>query len=202
MDLRQLNEHDPTLRLIGLAGSIPGIIAKIRVHAPPCLGGSTSTSRRFRAIIHFTQSGGALSPQTSYPQRHTAGAPAYRWMKTNAVHETFRMLPANSVAYRCNPPVFGRKSKNPPMAAHLRWAESMNDPQWGWRVAMTHHASEEPLPPSTWTKCLQQNACPIAPHWVAFGASTIHNTPRAGVSARCQSYSVSDGVGRRPCTVI
>jgi hypothetical protein len=24
------------------------------------------------------------------------------------------------------------------MAAHLRWAEAMNDPQWGWRVAMTH----------------------------------------------------------------
>jgi hypothetical protein len=69
-------------------------------------------------------------------------------MKTNAVHETFRLLPADSVAYRCNRPVFGRKTKNPPMAAHLRWAEAMNDPQWGWRVAMTHHASEEPLPPS------------------------------------------------------
>jgi hypothetical protein len=69
-------------------------------------------------------------------------------MKTNAVHETFRLLPADSVAYRCNRPVFGRKTKNPPMAAHLRWAESMSDPQWGWRVAMTHHASEEPLPPS------------------------------------------------------
>jgi hypothetical protein len=75
-------------------------------------------------------------------------------MKTNAVHETFRLLPADSVAYRCNPPVFGRKTKNPPMAAHLRWAESMSDPQWGWRVAMTHHASQEPLPPSVpkWSK--------------------------------------------------
>jgi len=58
------------------------------------------------------------------------------------------MLPADSVAYRCNPPLFGRKSKNPPMAAHLRWADAMNDPQLGWRVAMTHHASAEPLPPS------------------------------------------------------
>jgi hypothetical protein len=69
-------------------------------------------------------------------------------MNTSAVHETFRLLPADSVAYRCNPPLFVRKSKNPPMAAHLRWADSMNDRQWGWRVAMTHHASAEPLPPS------------------------------------------------------
>jgi hypothetical protein len=69
-------------------------------------------------------------------------------MNTNAVHETFRVLPADSVAYRCNPPLFGRKSKNPPMAAHLRWADAMNDRQWAWRVAMTHHASREPLPAS------------------------------------------------------
>jgi len=69
-------------------------------------------------------------------------------MNTNAVRETFRLLPADSVAYRCNPPLFGRKSKNSPMAAHLRWADAMNDPQLGWRVAMTHHASAEPLPPS------------------------------------------------------
>lgn len=69
-------------------------------------------------------------------------------MNTNAVRETFRLLPADSVAYRCNPPLFGRKSQNPPMAAHSRWAEAMNDPQWGWRVAMTHHASREPLPAS------------------------------------------------------
>jgi hypothetical protein len=34
------------------------------------------------------------------------------------------------------------------MAAHTRWAEAMNDRQWGWRVAMTHHASREPLPAS------------------------------------------------------
>jgi hypothetical protein len=34
------------------------------------------------------------------------------------------------------------------MAPHLRWANAMNDPQWGWRVAMTHHASAEPLPAS------------------------------------------------------
>ncbi|MCL4177775.1 MAG: hypothetical protein KJ072_08505, partial [Verrucomicrobia bacterium] len=69
-------------------------------------------------------------------------------MNTRAVCETFRMLPADSVAYRCNPPLFGRKPKNSPMAAHTRWAEAMNDRQWGWRVAMTHHASVEPLPPS------------------------------------------------------
>src|SRR5512138_1667835 len=69
-------------------------------------------------------------------------------MNTNAVRETFRLLPADSVAYRCNPPLFGRKSKNPPMPAHTRWAEAMNDRQWGWRVAMTHHASREPLPAS------------------------------------------------------
>ncbi len=34
------------------------------------------------------------------------------------------------------------------MPAHLRWGEAMNDRQWGWRVAKTHHASGEPLPPS------------------------------------------------------
>jgi hypothetical protein len=69
-------------------------------------------------------------------------------MNTRAVRDTFRLLPADSVAYRCNPPFHGRKSKNPPMPAHLRWADAMNDPQWGWRVAMTHHASREPLPAS------------------------------------------------------
>jgi hypothetical protein len=67
---------------------------------------------------------------------------------TRAVHETFSVLPADSVAYRCNPPLAGRKSKNPPMAAHTRWAEAMNNPEWGWRVATTHHASGEPLPSS------------------------------------------------------
>jgi hypothetical protein len=69
-------------------------------------------------------------------------------MNTSAVRETFRLLPADSVAYRNNPPFAGRKSKNPPMPAHTRWAEAMNDRQWGWRVAKTHHASAEPLPPS------------------------------------------------------
>jgi hypothetical protein len=69
-------------------------------------------------------------------------------MNTTAVHETFAVLPADSVAYHCNPEGSGRKSKNPPMPAHLRWADAMNDRQWGWRVAMTHHASGEPLPPS------------------------------------------------------
>lgn len=69
-------------------------------------------------------------------------------MNTSAVRETFRLLPADSVAYRCNPPLHGRKSKNPPMPAHTRWAEAMNDPQWAWRVAMTHHASRESLPAS------------------------------------------------------
>ena len=69
-------------------------------------------------------------------------------MNTRVVRKTFRLLPADSVAYRCNPPLHGRKTRNPPMAAHLRWADAMNDPQWGWRVAMTHHASREPLPAS------------------------------------------------------
>jgi len=69
-------------------------------------------------------------------------------MNTTAVHETFGVLPADSVAYNCSPPVNGRKSKNPPMPAHLRLGEAMNNPQWGWRVAVTHHASAEPLPPS------------------------------------------------------
>lgn len=69
-------------------------------------------------------------------------------MNTRAAYETFRLLPADSVAYRCNPPLHGRKTRNPPMPAHLRWGEAMNNREWGWRVAMTHHASFEPLPPS------------------------------------------------------
>jgi len=58
-------------------------------------------------------------------------------MNTKAVHDIFRMLSADSVAYRCNPPFAGRKSKNLPMAAHQRWGAAMNNRQWGWRVAMT-----------------------------------------------------------------
>ncbi len=69
-------------------------------------------------------------------------------MNANAIQEAYNLLPADSVAYRCNPEGSGRRAKNPPMPAHLRWGEAMNDPQWGWRVAMTHHASGEPLPPS------------------------------------------------------
>ena len=69
-------------------------------------------------------------------------------MNTNSVHETFNLLPADSVAYRRNPESSGRKIKNPPMPAHLRWGEAMYNREWGWRVAMTHHASGEPLPPS------------------------------------------------------
>src|SRR5262245_8989999 len=69
-------------------------------------------------------------------------------MKIINIKETFTQLPEDSVAYCCNTPVNGGKQKNPPMAPHLRWASAMNDRQWGWRVAMTHHASGEPLPPS------------------------------------------------------
>jgi len=67
-------------------------------------------------------------------------------MNSNTVHETFNLLPADSVAYRCNPSTSGKR--NPPMPAHLRWGEAMNDRQWGWRVAMTHHTSGERLPAS------------------------------------------------------
>ncbi|MBE0546044.1 MAG: hypothetical protein IH623_32355 [Verrucomicrobia bacterium] len=74
--------------------------------------------------------------------------PLIRLADTNAVHETFRLLPADSVAYRCNPPLYGRKSKNSPMEAHLRRAAAVNDPQWDWRIAFGHHHSQEPLPPS------------------------------------------------------
>jgi hypothetical protein len=77
--------------------------------------------------------------------RHDAG---HDVMNTNAVHEIFGVLPADSVAYRCSPKGSGRKTKNPLMAAHLRWGEAMNNREWGWCVAMTHHASGEPLPPS------------------------------------------------------
>ena len=67
-------------------------------------------------------------------------------MNTNAVRETFRLLPADSVAYRANPPILGRKPVNQTMAAHPRLAEMMNDPQWAWRIAQAYYLSQEPLP--------------------------------------------------------
>jgi len=67
-------------------------------------------------------------------------------MNTRAVQESVRQLPANSAAYRANPPIFGRKTINPPLAAHTRWAEATNDPQWFWRIAQSYHLSQEPLP--------------------------------------------------------
>jgi hypothetical protein len=69
-------------------------------------------------------------------------------MNTSAVYESVRLLPPDSVAYRPTPPVFGRKSKNKPLAAHTHWAEATNDRQWAWRVAQGYHMSQEPLPAS------------------------------------------------------
>lgn len=69
-------------------------------------------------------------------------------MNTSAVHESVRLLPADSVAYRAHPPIFGRKTKNEPLAAHTRWAEATNDPQWAWRIAQGYQLSREPLPSS------------------------------------------------------
>ena len=69
-------------------------------------------------------------------------------MNTNAVQETYNLLPADSVAYRCNPDSHGGRSKNPPLPAHLRWGEAINNREWGWRVVVTHHASGEPRPPT------------------------------------------------------
>lgn len=69
-------------------------------------------------------------------------------MNTTAVQESIRLLQANSVAFRPNPPIRGRKSTNQPLAAHTRWAEATNDPQWAWRIAQGYHFSQEPLPSS------------------------------------------------------
>lgn len=69
-------------------------------------------------------------------------------MNTTAVQETVRLLESNSVAYRPNPPIQGRKSTIQPLAAHTRWAEATNDPQWAWRIAQGYHLSQEPLPAS------------------------------------------------------
>ena len=60
-------------------------------------------------------------------------------MNTDAVHESVRLLPPDSVAY-------GPKTR--PLEAHQRWAAGVNDPQWAWRIAFGHHQSQEPLPPS------------------------------------------------------
>jgi hypothetical protein len=35
-----------------------------------------------------------------------------------------------------------------PLPIAHRWAEALNDPQWGWRIAFGYHQSQEPLPPS------------------------------------------------------
>ncbi|MBE0540253.1 MAG: hypothetical protein IH623_02605 [Verrucomicrobia bacterium] len=69
-------------------------------------------------------------------------------MNTKAVHESVRLLPENSAAYRPNPPIRGRKSAKQPLAAQTRWAEATNDPQWAWRIAQGYHWSQEPLPAS------------------------------------------------------
>jgi hypothetical protein len=69
-------------------------------------------------------------------------------MNTSSVHESVRLLPEDSAAYRPNPPVNGSRSKIRPLPIAHRWAEAVNDPQWGWRIAFGYHQSQEPLPPS------------------------------------------------------
>jgi hypothetical protein len=70
---------------------------------------------------------------------------AATFMNQSAVHESVRLLPEDSVAYR---PVNGNKSMVRPLPIARRWAEAVNDPQWGWRIAFGYHQSQEPLPPS------------------------------------------------------
>jgi hypothetical protein len=60
-------------------------------------------------------------------------------MTTQAVHESVRLLPPDSVAY-------GPKTQ--PLEAHQRWAAGVNDPHWAWRIAFGYYQSQEPLPPS------------------------------------------------------
>ena len=60
-------------------------------------------------------------------------------MNTSSVHESIRLLPPDSAAY-------GPKTR--PLEAHQRWAKATNDPHWAWRIAVSYHQSEQPLPPS------------------------------------------------------
>src|ERR1041384_8233374 len=60
-------------------------------------------------------------------------------MNTQAVHESVRLLPPDSVVY-------GPKAR--PLEAHQRWATGVNDPHWAWRIAFSYHRSKEALPPS------------------------------------------------------
>jgi hypothetical protein len=57
-------------------------------------------------------------------------------MNTHAVHESIRLLPADSVAY-------GPKTR--PLETHQRWAKATNDPQWAWRIACGYYESKELL---------------------------------------------------------
>jgi hypothetical protein len=62
-------------------------------------------------------------------------------MKTQAIHESVGLLPADSVAYRSP-----TSSSSP--RPHDRWGEALSDPQWGWRLAYSHHINNAPLPAS------------------------------------------------------
>lgn len=67
-------------------------------------------------------------------------------MNTNAVHETYRLLPADSVAYDNASNAPGGKNRH--VAAYQRWGAAMNTAGWGWRVAVRYHTAGESLPAS------------------------------------------------------
>ena len=60
-------------------------------------------------------------------------------MNTQATYESIQSLPADSPAY-------GLKTR--PLEAHQRCAVGLNDPAWGWRIALGYHRAQEPLPAS------------------------------------------------------
>lgn len=65
-------------------------------------------------------------------------------MNNQALRETVQLLPENSVAYRS----LATTLSEGPITPHARWGEAMSEPQWGWRVAFSHHHAKAPLPAS------------------------------------------------------
>ena len=69
-------------------------------------------------------------------------------MNTHAVHDSIRLLPSNSAVFHHGLATHGSLSLASSPEAHDCWTEAITSRQWGWRIASSYHAAQEPLPPS------------------------------------------------------
>jgi hypothetical protein len=64
------------------------------------------------------------------------------------VRETIRQLSPDAPVYRPDPNRRRRRNgMENAMRTAERWADGMNSPHWGWKIAWTHHRDRQPLPP-------------------------------------------------------